>query len=213
MSLYIRLQTSYWKHRKTLRLRAILGAEAVLLPLKLWSYAAENQPDGDFSDYTAEELAMLLECSSNAQAMLEAMQQAGFLDGMKIHKWHEHNAYHSIFSQRAKVAAETRWQGYSQRKEAKERNEKKGKEQAMLEHASSNASSIPCDNDMTPPPITEEYIDQLRAKAERERDERHAKANVYSVLDEPRRDYTPEEIEANREKMAQLKANLLNQPF
>ena len=44
MSLYIRLKVSFWSHRKTLRLRATLGDCAFWLPLKLWCYAAENQP-------------------------------------------------------------------------------------------------------------------------------------------------------------------------
>lgn len=111
MSLYVRLQSSFWNHRKTLRLRAILGETAFWLPQRLWSYAAENQPDGDFSDYLPAELGMLLGFGGDAQAMLKAMQQAGFMDGMKIHDWAQHNSYHSTFSERAKIAAAARWKG------------------------------------------------------------------------------------------------------
>lgn len=130
MSLFVRLQSSFWNHRKTLRLRARIGDSAYWLPPRLWSYAAENQPDGDFSNYLPEELAMLLAYVGDAQAMLEAMQQAGFMDGMRIHDWQEHNAYHSTFSERAKKAAEARW---GKRKEAKEKTvqERKGKEASI----------------------------------------------------------------------------------
>lgn len=130
MSLYIRLQTNFWSNRKTIRLRSLIGDAALWLPQRLWCYAAENQPDGDFSNYTAPELAMLLGYSGDAQAMLQALQQACFLSGMRIHAWEEHNAYHETFAQRSKKAAQARWKGH----------EKKGKErkgasitQAMLQ--------------------------------------------------------------------------------
>lgn len=128
MSLYVRISCGYWTHRKTLRLSALLGPQYAYIPVRLWCYAAENQPDGDFSKYLPEELAMLLGYSGNAQAMLEALQQAGFLDGMSIHDWHDHNAYHEKFAERARKAANARWE--------KKGKEKKGKE-------TSNASSIP----------------------------------------------------------------------
>lgn len=133
MSLYIRVQLSFWKHRKTLRLRALIGDAAYLVPLRLWSYAAENQPDGNFSDYSAEELAMLVAYQGDAQAMLQALQQAGWLDDMRIHDWEEHNAYHAVFSERAKVAAAARWDREKEKKQKKEstRKEKKGKETSI----------------------------------------------------------------------------------
>lgn len=127
MSLYIRVSCGFWTHRKTLRLSALLGPQYAHLPVRLWCYAAENQPDGDFEKYLPEELAMLLGYSGNAQVMLEALQQAGFLDGMKVHDWVQHNSFHHTFSERAKKAAAARWK--------KTREEKKRKER-------SNASSI-----------------------------------------------------------------------
>lgn len=135
MSLYVRLQTSFYTHRKTARLRAKLGDDALWLVPRLWCYAAENQPDGDFSKYESTELALLLGYNKDACVMLEALQQAEFLDGMKVHSWDEHNAYHAVFSDRAKKAASARWAG----------KDKKGKERIGKEKSkndSSNASSI-----------------------------------------------------------------------
>ena len=137
MSLYVRLQSSFWTHRKTLRLRAAIGEAAFWIPPRLWSYAADNQPDGDFSDYTPEEIALLLGYPSNAQAMLQALQQAGFLEGMKIHDWQEHNGYHSTFSNRARTAANARWDKEKRKESNKEkrkeriRKDKKGKEASI----------------------------------------------------------------------------------
>lgn len=136
MSLFIRLDVGFWTHRKTLRLRAVLADAAFWIPPRLWSYAATNQPDGDFSDYSATELAMLVGYTGDAKAMLQALQQASFLDGMKIHGWQEHNGYHRKFAQRAKKAANARWKKEREEKEKTgEREEKIGQEkrQAMLD--------------------------------------------------------------------------------
>lgn len=127
MSLYVRVSCGYWTHRKTLRLTALLGPSWAYIPIRIWCYAAENQPDGDFEKYLPEELALLVGYSGDAQAMLQALQQAGFMDGLKIHDWNDHNSYHQTYSDRAKKAALARWE--------KTRQDKKGKE-------TSNASSI-----------------------------------------------------------------------
>jgi hypothetical protein len=116
MALFVRLKCGYWSHRKTVRLRAILGDAALWIPPRLWSYAAENQPDGDFSAYLPEELGILLGYSGDARAMLEALQQAGFMDGMQVHDWCEHNGYHQTFSERARKAAAARWKKKTEEK-------------------------------------------------------------------------------------------------
>ena len=123
MSLYVRLLTNFYSHRKTAKLRATLGYDALWLPPRLWAYAAENQPDGVFKDYTAAELATLLGYTKDANAMLEAMLQAGFLDSdpLRIHDWAVHNGFHLVFSARAKHAAEARWQRERTKEKVQER--------------------------------------------------------------------------------------------
>lgn len=134
MSLFVRIDVGFWQHRKTLRLRALIGDAALWIPPRLWCYAAQNQPDGDFTEYLPEEIAMLIGYSGNAVSMLEALQQAKFFDGMLIHDWKEHNGYHETFAVRAKTAANARWEKDRKRKE-KRGQEKRGEE-------ASNASSI-----------------------------------------------------------------------
>jgi hypothetical protein len=109
-TLYIRLYSSFFTNRKTVRLRAKIGDDAFWVPPRLWAYAADNQPDGDFSGYTSEEIAMLVGCEKHASSIRQALLDAGFLDASgKIHDWEEHNGYHKTFSDRAKHAADSRW--------------------------------------------------------------------------------------------------------
>lgn len=109
--LYVRILTSFYSHRKTVRLMASIGEAAFWVPPRLWAYASENQPDGDFSQYAPEELAMLVAYKGDAQALLQALLQAGFMDAdpLRIHNWAEHNGYHAAFAERAKRAAAARW--------------------------------------------------------------------------------------------------------
>ena len=111
MSLYVRVLNNFYTHRKTLRLKASIGEAAYWVPPRLWAYAAQNQPDGCFKDYSGAEIAMLIGYLGDAKALLQALLQAGFLDSnpIRIHDWLEHNAYHSTFAERARKGAAGRW--------------------------------------------------------------------------------------------------------
>lgn len=120
MSLYVRVYHGFYTHRKTARLRAKIGTDALWLPPRLWAYAAEQQPDGVFQSYSPEELAAVLGYSGNAQAMLEAMLQAGFMDTdpLRIHDWEEYNAYHKEYADRASKAARAKWDKVRSKRES-----------------------------------------------------------------------------------------------
>ena len=119
-SLYIRLRTGFYTHRKTARLRALIGDAAYWVPPRLWAYCAEHQPDGNLSSYSSEEISMLIGCSEHASSILGALKSCGFLDGDgAIHGWEEHNGYHQSYSLRAKAAADARWE---KKKEAKKKD-------------------------------------------------------------------------------------------
>lgn len=93
-----------------MKLRIKLGKDAFWLVPRLWAYAAENQPNGDFSKYSSEEIAELVGCTSNAKTMLQALKDCGFVDeNGHLYNWKEHNGYHKSFSDRAKKAAAARW--------------------------------------------------------------------------------------------------------
>lgn len=146
LSLYIRVESSFYTHRKTLRLKAIIGEAAFWVPPRLWSYAAGHQPDGCFKDYSAEELAMLIGYLGDAQALLQALLKAGFMDEkpLRIHDWHEYNGILDFFSKRAKKAADARWEKErSKEKEQIKADQSKAKQsRSEASIASSIASSI-----------------------------------------------------------------------
>lgn len=134
MSLYVRVFTNFYTHRKTARLRLLIGNDAMWVPPRLWAYAAENQPDGNFSSYTADELAMQIGYSGDASRMLQALLEVGLMDAdpLRIHDWHQHNGYHKTYSDRAAKAAKARWKG----------KDRKGKERKRDKHCLTNACSI-----------------------------------------------------------------------
>lgn len=109
--LYIRVESRFFTHRKTLHLRRLLGDAALWLPIRLWTYAAENEPSGDFGRFDAITLADALHYQGDASSMLQALLDAGFMDRdpLRVHKWAEHNAYHQTYAERAKKAAMARW--------------------------------------------------------------------------------------------------------
>lgn len=79
---------------------------------------------------------MLVGYLGDAQGMLEALQQASFFDGMKVHGWAEHNGYHKVFADRAKNAAKARWDKENERKAKDKKREESTREET------SNASSM-----------------------------------------------------------------------
>lgn len=144
MALYIRLRTNFYSHRKTAKLRSILGDDALWIPPRIWTYAAEHQPDGNLSSYSSNELAMLIGCEKHCLKLKEALLEAGFLDadGM-LHGWDEHNSYHQTYKDRAAKAAAARWAD----KEPGSGNDSTGKDKKGIDPsiallAASNASSI-----------------------------------------------------------------------
>ena len=142
--LYIRVMTSFYTHRKTVKLRIRFGSDAFWIPPRLWAYAAENQPDGDFSKYTSEEIAELIGCPSNAKTMLQALKDCGFIDENGfLHDWKEHNGYHDKFASRARNAALARWSKEKSPVPSKEESEKGNRKvESGDKHCLSDASSI-----------------------------------------------------------------------
>ncbi len=156
MALYVRLQINFWSNRKTIRLQSLIGESAFWVPPRLWCYAAQNQPDGDFSKYSEKELALLIGYNGDAQALLQALKSTGFLtEESTIHDWPEHNGYHQTFSDRAKIAAQTRWdkeKEKTRKREEKKGNDKKGKEASIATsmHAQNGAQEAPPLNGVEP---------------------------------------------------------------
>jgi hypothetical protein len=143
MSLWIKLFTNFYTHRKTVRLQCKIGFDALWIPPRLWAYCAENQPDGNLANYSVEEVARILDYRKNAKTMVDALIHAGFLDPdpLRIHGWDEHNSFHATYSERARKAAESRWSNNN--KALTDPRSKNGDlDQRLTKQSSSNASSI-----------------------------------------------------------------------
>ena len=91
---WIRLQSEYFRHRKTLRLIRRLGEVAALYPIRLWTWAVEQSIDGSLRDIDPEELAMICGFAGDAGTLWAAMVDCGFIeieDGRaSIRSWDEH---------------------------------------------------------------------------------------------------------------------------
>jgi hypothetical protein len=92
---WIRLQSEYPRHRKTLRLIRRLGPVAELYPIRLWLWAVEQSPGGSLRDIDAAELALIVGYAGEPSELWSAMVKAGFIeraDGeYRVRSWYEHN--------------------------------------------------------------------------------------------------------------------------
>jgi hypothetical protein len=135
MSLFVRVNCNFYTHRKTAKLRGLIGDSALWLPPRWWAYAAEHQPDGVFKNYSAAEIAVLVGYNGDADAMLQALLAVGFADKdpLRIHDWGEYNGYHKAYAERARKASRARW-AKERIKENGTESEKRGEErsEAML---------------------------------------------------------------------------------
>lgn len=105
-----------------MRLKSIIGESAFWIPPRLWAYAAESQPDGDFSNYSDGEISQLIGYQGDSKALLVALKDCGWMDlDMKIHDWEEHNGFHRKFAARASTAATMRWEKEKEKKQKKEK--------------------------------------------------------------------------------------------
>lgn len=91
---WIRLQSEYFRHRKTLRLVRRLGEVAALYPIRLWTWAVEQSIDGSLRDIDAEELAMICGFSGDPAELWATMTECGFIESeageSRIRSWDEH---------------------------------------------------------------------------------------------------------------------------
>lgn len=137
---YLNLDLDFPNHPKVKRLVAILGDGAEILPVKLWCYCGKyHARDGRFAGYGDAEIEMLAGWHGEAGKMLVAMQKVGFMrkrgEIWEMHDWREHNGHIEALRERAKTAANTRW------------NRLKGTRESSNAPSSAQASSEQCSTD------------------------------------------------------------------
>lgn len=113
---YLNIDLDYFHHPKTLILESELGGHrATLIPIKLWAHTGKyHSEDGFLRGYSPASLAKAVDFDHrDAEKIITALIKAGFIekkkDGYLVHDWNEHNGHLALFRERAKIAAEARW--------------------------------------------------------------------------------------------------------
>ena len=111
-----RIDSSFFTHIKTAKLKRLTGHEGVLCLIRLWAYASENRSKGvlDGMDIIDIELASGWEGAESS--LVNALLKVNFIDEnsgeYSLHNWSERNpyAYHAEErSEKARHAAKMRW--------------------------------------------------------------------------------------------------------
>ncbi|MDY0274776.1 MAG: hypothetical protein RBR42_04960 [Desulfomicrobium sp.] len=93
----IRLKVSFSNHRKRKKLQRLLGAEGVLAFIDLMLAAAAHRPNGVFTGYDLEDIAIDAQWDGDAKEFVDTLLAVGLLNeteqGLAIHDWIDHNAY------------------------------------------------------------------------------------------------------------------------
>jgi len=118
-----RIDTTFFFHLKTLKVKRKLGASGAFALLTLWAYATENRPKGILSGMTTDDIEAVSQWDGEDGVLVACLLQTGFLDQLEdglfsLHNWEDRNAwaFHSQErSEAAKKAATARW---SKRKDA-----------------------------------------------------------------------------------------------
>lgn len=111
---YLNLDPDYFTHRKTLRLIGLLGKDADVIPIRLWSYCAKHHPtDGVFKGYSIQEIESIAGWGGEPGKCVEKLTSVGFMEKMKesygLHGWKEHEGHIIAFKKRGIKANRIRW--------------------------------------------------------------------------------------------------------
>lgn len=116
MSDDVRIATALRNHRKTKRLRRLLGGDGCWALVCLFLFAGEQRWTGDLGGMTDEDIEDEAGWDGAPGALVSALLQVGFLVGEEsaraIHDWQEHNPYAAskgVRIEKGKRAAAARW--------------------------------------------------------------------------------------------------------
>ena len=168
-SRFVRLDPGFYRHRKTLRLRRCIGDAALWIPPRLWADCIQRGT-GDLSEYTAEDLAAVLDYPGDAGALKSSLMAAGFIssDGNSMAGWQEYYGdSFDFYAKRAKKANDARWGKTSSLDPSSEDQEEKRidreREGASKKDASSIPEASPSPPDLWPLVLPESEIPRITA--------------------------------------------------
>lgn len=140
----INIDLHFFSHRKTMRLAAQLGDQAVTCLIRLWCYAAQHYPDtGSLKDMRDTELEHIMQWRGESGALVRTLVGVGFLDVIDstcyIHGWGEHARHLTVYRERARKAAEAR---HSSRESIHADASSMRQAKRQIEKSSTSASSM-----------------------------------------------------------------------
>lgn len=120
----LNLDADYFSHPKTVRLTGLLGRGSEVLPIKLWCWCAKYHAEsGLLAGYSADEVEAAVGWWGEPGKFVEAMLKVGLLEknelGFYVHDFRGRNGHIAAFKERAKNAAEIRWERIRQEKALK----------------------------------------------------------------------------------------------
>lgn len=112
----VRISTGLRRHRKTKRLKRILGSDGCWALVCLFLWAGEERWTGDLSGLSDADIEEEADWDGKPGALVAALLEVGYLDGAErqrnIHAWSEHNPYAASKGariERGKKGAKARW--------------------------------------------------------------------------------------------------------
>jgi hypothetical protein len=105
MLFYVPVELGFRNHPKTIRFTQILNHPfADVFLVRLWEWCMVYAQDGDISHYTPHEIAQAVGYDGDADDLITAMHESGYLDDGVIHNWLERGRAGYVFSERGKAA-------------------------------------------------------------------------------------------------------------
>jgi len=104
----IRLSTTFFSHRKTKKLKRILGYSGVVALLTLWARVAVERPTGILEGWSDEDIALEADFEDDPVLFVSTLADVGFLDkiesGWELHNWGKRQGWVAKSAQRSDKA-------------------------------------------------------------------------------------------------------------
>lgn len=97
MNTDIRIAIDFWQHPKTKKLIRRVGIEGIRSLQILWTWAANNKPDGNLAGMDEEDIELAADWQGDIGAFFKALVETRWIDetdsGYALHEWLEHNPW------------------------------------------------------------------------------------------------------------------------
>ncbi|MCK4788893.1 MAG: hypothetical protein KAV87_34445, partial [Desulfobacteraceae bacterium] len=105
----IRLSTTFFSHRKTKKLKRVLGADGIVALISLWARVAIEKPSGVLAGWDDDDIALEADCSGDPAEFVSLLVNIGFIDKDKdgicsLHNWKKRQGWVANSAERSDKA-------------------------------------------------------------------------------------------------------------